>query len=68
MRNSCATLSVNESKLLELPSISFCVLDRQRMHVIGNRHNFSIGSGPCKFVDSFPFIKGECVAQSVIIF
>lgn len=53
-----AVQSVKDSKLLELSSIGFFVLDRQRMEVIRNGHNFSIGTGPCKFVYSFPFIKG----------
>lgn len=29
------------------------------MQIIRNIPNFNIGPGPCKFVDSFPFIKGQ---------
>lgn len=37
----------------------FSCIRQKKMQIIRNIPNFNIGPGPCKFVDSFPFIKGQ---------
>lgn len=55
VRNSCAV--VKDSNLSELSSGSFHALNRQRTHIIRNKHYFNIGPSACKFANSLSIHK-----------